>query len=260
MTAFQGLWKKEWKLSWVFHTIVISLGMLVTAIIYWWLRGKGQEPFITIPLIIILALHIFYMAGYLLFSLNKEGAKLHIWLHSPQSIHKLLGAKFLNGALFMVGSMIIFTTLLILLFFSAEELSSIFADLLKGALLANGLIFYQAILVGVFVLLLWSVYRLINQYTGKWGLLLILALAIGLMIVESWILDSGFMVTLYSSMEINVDLRELFPSIYNFVNDNYNVTEMDEIPFSYGEFVVNILFSTLYYFIAAYILDRKVEV
>lgn len=260
MTAFQGLWKKEWKLSWLFHTLLISLGVLITAVVYLWLKAKGQEPFISIPLVIILTLHIFYLAGYLLFSLNKEGSNLHIWLHSPQSIHKMLGAKFLNGALFMVVSMIIFSALLLFLFFSSGELSFIFSDLVKGALIANGYIFYQAVVLGVFVLLLWSVYRLVNQYTGKWGLLLVLILAIGLMLMESWILDSGLMMTFNSWTEVKVDPSQLFPSIYDFFNTNYNVNELETVPFSYGENIVNILFSVFYYFVAAYILDRKVEV
>jgi hypothetical protein len=109
MNPWIGLLKKEWRISklWIITTVGIVIAVNIVAYL---LALKYDEPVaMFFPSLIVTCLHAFYMLIFMTLSLQTETKRLHLWLHTPQPVFRLVSAKLLLA----------FGSLLVSLFVSA---------------------------------------------------------------------------------------------------------------------------------------------
>ncbi len=255
MVAFQGLWKKEWKMTRVYHFILISLSILVIALSFWGLGDNGLE-FVLFPIVILLILHMFYLPGYLLYSFAREGRMLHVWLHSPQSIHQLALVKFLNGLLFSILSLTMISGIIYWVITGIDQLQFYLGDIAKMLMWLNVHSVLTAINFGVFLYLLWALRHYLNNIMGGWSWLVTMLLFILLPILLGWFQSLSVYKVMTNWGYIGVE----FPSIKEKIQSIQAVEASMAMGVYTGTYLFYITLTLFMYFIASYILDRKVEV
>ncbi|MBM7568486.1 hypothetical protein [Paenibacillus sacheonensis] len=221
----------------VMNLMILSLTLFIT-------HGDNLYPFI--PLLAVVALHVFYLPLFLFTSLRTEAGHLHLWLHNPQSAAALLLSKILNGLIMTIISLIVLYAMAGLLLISRFHLIE---PHWTDTWMAGWLIFVHVILIsvgiGVWVILLWSLYHALKYRIGRWNWLVILAAVI----LPSWIgslFDSSSlykMLTQWGSLEMN------FPTF-----------SIDPIPAYAGEYLYHFIITVGLFYLSAWIMDRKAEV
>ena len=84
MTSWLNLTKKEFRLglpAFIFSLIVL-IGIFSISIMFGLSTGLLWET-LTIGALAAVALHVFYLAYYLLYSLGVERKRIQLWLHNP---------------------------------------------------------------------------------------------------------------------------------------------------------------------------------
>ncbi len=255
MKSFHGLWNKEWKMTRVYHFILISLSILVIALSYWGIGDDGLE-FVLIPIGLLMVLHIFYLPGYLLYSFAREGRMLHAWLHSPQSIHQLTLVKFLNGLVFSILSLTIVSGFIYWIISEIQQLQVYMGDIGKMLLWLNFHSVLTAIYFGVFLYLLWSLRHFLNKIIGGWSWLITIASFVLLPILLGWLQSSNLYVLLTKWGYMGIEM----PSIEKKLESIQVAEASMTMGVHAGTYLFHIILTLLMYFLASYILDRKVEV
>lgn len=101
MTSWNGLLRKEWVLLRITFLVLIAFIIFIAASSFAPLAVGGKFDLIEITNMFSF-LHMYFGALLFVHSLNADMKQPDIWLHSPASIGKLLGAKMLM-ALLLVG-------------------------------------------------------------------------------------------------------------------------------------------------------------
>lgn len=255
MNTFHGLWNKEWKMTNIYHFILISLSILILAMSYWGLRDDGFQ-FVLIPSGLLMILHMFYLPGYLLYSFAREGRMLHAWLHSPQSIHQLTLVKFLNGLLFSILSLTIVSGIIYWIISEVQWLQGYMGDIGKVLLWINVHSVLTAIYFGAFLFLLWSLRHFLNKIIGGWSWLFTIVLFVLFPVLLGWFQSTDLYVFLTKWGYMGIEM----PSIEKKL-DSIQVAEASmAMGVHAGTYLFHIILTLLLYFLASYILDRKVEV
>ncbi|RKP58197.1 hypothetical protein D7Z26_01465 [Cohnella endophytica] len=246
MTAWTALFKKDFRLTrtafivgLVFDFLIFLLTMLVD-------RNTGNNLFLFIPLIVAVVLHVIYLPILLFISLRKEAERLHLWMHNPRSAAALLLSKVLNGLIMAVVSLVVLYSMAGMLIRSRFGLiEAYWADTRKAALLIFPHIILVSIMLGVWVILLWSLYHALKYKMGRWTTATLLAAVILLYWIAS-LFDSS---NLYKQLIQWGSMEARFPTF-----------KIDPIPTYAGEYLFHFVVMIGLFCWSAWILDRKVEV
>jgi hypothetical protein len=166
------LLKKEWRISklWIWTTVGIVIAVNMAAYL---LALKYDEPMtMFIPSLIVTCLHAFYMLMFMALSLQTEAKRLYLWLHTPQSVFRLVSAKLLIA----FGSLLVSLFVSVLFTYIAsigikeryfhEEMWN--HDLfIKSGMLAALSIALLSIHMAVWCLFYWVIYRICKQMFPK---------------------------------------------------------------------------------------------
>ncbi|MFS1512996.1 hypothetical protein VQL36_11255 [Chengkuizengella sp. SCS-71B] len=238
-------------LGWYLH--IREIGFVQQPNINWVLDDNDLIKFI--PLVIAMAIHVLFIGNYILMSLNKEGKQLHLWLHNPQSAIVLLGSKLVNGFIALIvslGVLITLTTINLIPFLS--ELSFYLGDLTKLLLYFVVNIIFLSLLIGICFMFFWTIYHVLKSRIGRWSVLVIIVL-INLFI---WIFASFESTAIYDQLilwgEYNLEFSTL-----EFIN--HNDEEFGEkVSNHLGENLFDALIGVLFFVVAAWLIEKKVEV
>lgn len=246
MTHWAALVKKDFRLTRTVFFIGLVINFLFLLFALFLDMNTGDNLFLFIPLLVAIVFHIFYLPIMLLISLNTEAKQLHVWLHNPQSAATLLWSKVLNGTLMIVASLgvlYVMSALLIIPRFSLIE--AYWTDTWRAAMLVFPHILMISMLMGVWVILLWSLYHALKYRMGRWTWLALL----GTVIIPGWIgtlLDSS---TLYQTLTQWISWEMNFPTF-----------SMEPFPLFAGDYLYHFIVIIGLFYCSAWIIDRKVEV
>ncbi|OCT16160.1 hypothetical protein A8709_01565 [Paenibacillus pectinilyticus] len=240
MVKWAAIVKKDLRLS----TTVLFAGLVINVMSIVIAGLVGQYLFI--PLLAAAGFHVFYLPIALFASLRTEGSQLHVWLHNPRSAASLLLSKLTSGLATMIVSLaVLYAMAGILLRAKFRLMEAYWTDTWS----AGWLIFLHAILIsvaiGVWVILLWSLYHAVKHRIGRWSWVVL----IGVVLLSSWIDDiitsSSLykLVTQWGGMEIN------FPTF-----------SVDPFSLYLGEYFYNLIIVIALFYLSSWIVDRKVEV
>jgi hypothetical protein len=184
MTTWSALFKKDFRLTRTVFFVGLVINFLILLLALYVDMNTGDNLFMFIPLLVAIVFHVFYLPIMLFISLRKEADQLHLWLHNPLSAATLLLSKVLNGLVMTVVSLVVLYMMagwLIISRFSLIE--AYWTDTWMAGLLIFPHIIMISIMIGVWVILLWSLYQALKYKIGRWTWLALL----GAVIIPSWI-------------------------------------------------------------------------
>ncbi|MFC0523958.1 hypothetical protein ACFFGV_10345 [Pontibacillus salicampi] len=260
MSGFKGLWKKEWRLTLAFHIFVLLLQLVIIGLTYWRV-SSFNENFVLIPMLLILILHIFYLPGFMLVSLGKEARMLHLFLHSPRSIHTIMGAKALNGLLFMVISLTVINGLIVYVLSRTELFTGKVGEIIRLLLWGDVQLIALSLEFSIFLFLLWTIRQLLKSYIGKWSILITILIFIAFPFVTYWLTTQPFYEFMTSWGEVSFGFIDLIQNLdLDIGNFQMEIEAEEDATWYIGEVFVELIFTVLFYWLASYLLDKKVEV
>jgi hypothetical protein len=260
MSPWLGLLKKEWRISklWIITTVGIVIAVNIVAYLF---ALKYDEPIaMFVPSLIVTSLHAFYMLMFMALSLQTEAKRLHLWLHTPQPVFRLVSAKLL----------IAFGSLLVSLFVSA--LFTYIASLkikeryfheemwdhelfIQSGMLAVLSIVLLSIHLAVLCLFYWVIYLICKQMVPKLS---------GLIVTLIYFLF-GWLFSLFMKTNVYEWLTGWGKVAMPRVAFKYNTTEgwimiekMGTMPV--GAIVFYGIMAVLLFSVSIWLIDRKVEV
>ncbi|WP_067726966.1 hypothetical protein [Oceanobacillus damuensis] len=261
MNAWLYLTKKEFRLGLPAFLIALILfsGVIAAGIIAGNRLGFEDE-IMSVTFMIVIALHTFFLAFYLYYSLNTERKRLHLWLHTPMSIAGLLSSKLFTGFVFMLSTLIISVILAManlsatFSLFSQESLFNTLGTISIAILLA-------ALFISAVFLLLWSIFLTFSQ---KWNDFFSFLLTVILFFVSVWAYGSFIslpfvqMLTNWGGIQAG-DIITGFEVTYR--EEAVDVQTMkDATVFYIGNFVRDLILAVIMFIAACWIIERKVEV
>ncbi|MFE8703289.1 hypothetical protein ACFYKX_22160 [Cytobacillus sp. FJAT-54145] len=252
MNPFLGLYKKDLIItqSWVITTSVLALLSFVI--------GAGLGSYLKVPFIfaitavVILTLHIFYIPAYLISSLITEG-HTQLWLHNPNSGHKLFLSKLFASLTYFIPSILTVSIISNFAISNATHLE-VFqpfeGHILQTLFLMMGGITLGSIYLGIWIFFYWSLYQALRNVPllkrVRWMVIFALWLIIGT--IGNFIKNSAF----YQ------ELKEI-----RFVDWKFNVSESAFLEISNLSLIplfLHVLLSIVIFLLAVWIFERKVEV
>ncbi|KGP74695.1 hypothetical protein [Pontibacillus yanchengensis] len=252
MNAFLGLLKKEMRLSLPFHLVVFAFVILVLGLTYWRL-GSIEQVYFLGPILFLIGLHIWYIPGHVLYSFGREARMMHVFLHSPRSIHTLLMSKLLNSIVFFFISLALLNGLLFFVLSNIDTLNDYLATFARFSLWIEAHFVLLSIYFGIFVFFLWTVHQFLKGAVGKWSWLLVGVLFIALPTVLGWF-ESQVLADYLNWGQLTYD----FPSLEGKVEE-FGKLEL-EGNFYIGTYVFHFILCAILYWLGSFILGRKVEV
>lgn len=204
--------------------------------------------------------HFFFMAIYMLYSLAVERKRLHLWLHNPMHASGLLAAKIATGTIYMIISLLIVSI--------AAYMGGLhFVEFSDGTWFKIGMIAFVHVVMfaidfSVYVILAYVVFLLLERYMPAFlsgtvvfiGWWLFAYLYFGLLaetrfylaITEWWKIDLG---VVSDFLNFDVNIRS---AVVNF--------QSEAVSIYVGNYVIELITILIIYFIASWLLDKKVEV
>ncbi len=259
MGTWVSLLKKEFKMTrssvlWGL-VIVIAAGLLELYLAY-----QHSGPAATVLAIVVVGLHIFYLAIYMLKSLSNEWNNAHLWLHLPRSGWSLISAKLASGLIAMLLSLII--TCIFAFWVAAVEFK-IFTQ-----------VYDPQITEAVWSIILnygWVVVMLFIAgaiYNGLWAMMISVAMAstrnfikkgrffigVGVFLIPTWGMGAFQETIAYDLLvkwgAINIPLTALNSLEHVYVQQTIHV----------GEILFFTLVMAAVFYFCGWLLDNKVEV
>lgn len=248
--AYKGLLFKEWKMMRGFF-----IGMFVIGIIFFLISDLSAQTPIQSNLIELMSLGFVILPGAVLFSLNMEVNQMQLFLYNPQSIHKLIFVKILNG-LFFASSYLFILVLAITgmnlitgtSFFSSVEL---FVYLLYFILQILIITIYPTIIL----FFLWTLHQIWRTYVRGISIVFVIVVMIAGTKLLGFLHDSDFYNKATNWGSISIPIQEYYLSPFAF-----GVSSVFGTTIYLGVYVFNGIIVVLLYLLSAYLLDRKVEV
>ncbi|MCL6605500.1 MAG: hypothetical protein K6T94_21760 [Paenibacillus sp.] len=246
MSAWVALMKKDFKLTRTVFLVGLVMNVLI-AMLTIYLGTIAENTLLTfIPLVLAVVLHVIYVPIVVFTSLKTEANQLHIWLHNPQPASRLMLSKIVNGLIMMVISLLMLyvtTGLLIIPKFNLIE--TYWTDTRLSGLFIFPHILMISIMIGVWVMFLWSLYHWLKFKIGRWNWIVV----IGAVIIPAWV------AALFES-------SNLYRLATNWGGITYNFSSfsIDPIQTYAGEYLYNFIFIIGLFFLTAWIIDNKVEV
>ncbi|MBD0380920.1 hypothetical protein [Paenibacillus sedimenti] len=246
MGAWVALLKKDFKLT----RTVFFVGLVINLLFALLTLSMGMKTdhtlLIFLPLVVAGVCHVFYVPIMIFISLKTEANQLHIWLHNPGPASALLISKLVNGLMMTVISLLmvyVMSGLLIIPKFNLIE--TYWTDAWTSGLVIFLHIILISIIIGVWVLFLWSLYQSLKFAIGRWSWLVV----IGAVIIPSWISALFESTKLYSLVTKWGSITYDFPSF-----------SINPIQTYAGEYLYTFIFIIGLFFLSAWIVDSKVEV
>ncbi|WP_440897095.1 hypothetical protein ACS127_03665 [Amphibacillus sp. Q70] len=258
MTAWLDLMKKEFHLglpAFIFSLIAL-IGFFAISILFGHSIDLMWEV-LAIGAFVAVALHVFYLAYFLLYSLGVERKRMHLWLHNPLPIESILLAKLVSSLIYMLITLI--TSAIVLWQAYINSAVSIHLnDWLTTVILSVIALLLAVLLLGCVYLFFWTIFitlsRTYNDFFSFVLTLFFFLVAVSLIhmigylsFLTDWgVINSGSVI---SGFELNIS------------NGNYHF-EIETLStlFYMGHFVRDLVLSALLFVGSCWILDRKVEV
>ena len=255
MSAWQGLLKKEFRLgrTWLFTGLLL----LIPAVMVNYYFADVKEGIIAFAALLI-GLHFFYMAVYMFSSLNLESDKLQLWLQNPQPARNLLLAKLLNGLFSMLVSLTVVSLFTLTIVKVVIEIPVGLWDYIWEL----GIFIYLNIVAAsvysaMWVVLAWTVYRVLKNLAGRWAWLGV----IGVLIIPTPILEKFSETKIYHILTnwgpIELDSLQ---RIQQLSSEIPNITTSGSVIPPLGYYVFHLVIVILIFFLSSWLLDNKVEV
>lgn len=241
-TAFKGLYFREWKMMRGFFIgqFIVLIGLFFIPVGSN-LADKLAQLLILAPIIVPAAM---------MFSLNTEVNQMELFLHNPQSIHKLIFVKFVNGLVFALS----FVLVVIFSFIVVDLIWPIF-DLNSFETVIYLLGFTMRLIISsipfmALLLFLWTLHQIFRKYLGSlFSLILVIAVLVaGTQLI---VLTSQF--DFYQSFIEWGTIELPYYRGHTGLFSNRNTIYLGSLIF-YG------IISMGLYFLSTYLIDRKVEV
>lgn len=263
MNAWSGLVKKEFRLGltgiyWSITAMLLVYGLLTFLT---WKFDEGAILFAGSFVIVIL--HTFYMPAYLVVSIYMEKDRMHMWLHSLQSGYSLLLAKFLTGLAYMFLSLLLASLVVI---YSGTSLTNIIAEagLSTKGLFVNGInvvihVIGLSLYYAVWGVFFWTISLSLKKYLGKlqW-LVLIPLIIIGFVSMFKWESSSLFSkLTNWGAIPLD---EFIYPIVFGKGIGEITIEGSIANAVYIGTYVYYAFIMLILFFIAGWIIDRKVEV
>ncbi|MBP1950339.1 hypothetical protein [Virgibacillus litoralis] len=252
-SAFRGLYIKEWKMMKGFY-----IGQFVFASIIVIVADAFSDASIFDSLIGLLTFGFIILPGVVLYSLNTEANQLEIFLHNPQSIHKILFVKFLNGMFFALSFLLLLAVV------------AVNFEMIWGASIQSGLdsfsfllfLIINMVVVSVYptviLVFLWTLHQICRTYIHGLSIVaVVLLLIIGVQLMSVFRSTTFYEVLTWGVISIPNDQSGDYLSI-SFGPGQFS-GGVDATIF-FGSYVFYGLLVLLLYGVSAYLLDRKVEV
>ncbi|MDQ0269574.1 hypothetical protein [Cytobacillus purgationiresistens] len=261
MQAFKGLIIKEQKL--MMNTFLSGIGLLILAVIGGFgLTRYFNEPNILAAVIFgVVFAHVFYLPLYVLMSLNIE-AKTQTWLHNPNSGSLLFLAKLLSGLMSFCASMLISIGILSIVINQSQVMD--FFQMFGGSLVFNLILMLAgitclAVHLSIWVLFYWGLFHSLKNVPviGKIRWLFLIAFWIVQMMVGNYFTQLG----IYQSI-IEFGTIEVQSKWFQFNTDqsSFAVGLSDTAQLSITSGIIYLGLSALVFFLASWLLEKKVEV
>ncbi len=248
MRAWVALFRKDFKLTRTVFFVGLVINVLLAMLTMYVGMKTDDTLLMFIPLVAAVVFHIFYVPIMVFISLKAEGNQLHVWLHNPQPASILLLSKLVNGLMMIVISLLmlyVMTGLLIIPEFSLIE--SNWTDVWMAGLLIFPHIILISIIIGVWVMFLWALYRFLKIRIGRWTLLVV----IGVVFLSGWI------AALFESTKLYMLLTQWGSMDIQF---EFSTFSLEPIPVYAGEYMYTFIFIIGLFFLSAWMIDNKVEV
>ncbi len=246
MTTWAALFKKDFRLTRIVFFVGLVINFLILLLTLYVDMNTGDNLYLFIPLAVAIMFHVLYLPIMLFISLKTEANQLHLWLHNPQSAAALLLSKLLNGIVMTVVSLVVLYSMAGWLISSRFSLiEEYWTDTWIAGLLIFPHILMISMMIGVWVILLWSLYHTLKYRIGRWTWVALL----GAVIVPSWI----------SSLVDSSDLYKLLTQ-WGSLEMNFPTFSIDPIPLYAGEYLYHFIVIIGLFYLSAWIIDRKVEV
>jgi hypothetical protein len=239
MATWTALFKKDFRLTRTFFFVGLVINFLFLLLALLTAGGENLYPFI--PLLAAVVLHVLYLPIILFISLKTEANQLHVWLQNPRSAATLLTSKVLNGIVMSIVSLVVLYLMAGLLIISRFRLiEAHWTDTWRAGFFIFIHVIMFSVMLGVWVILLWSFYHAFKYRIGRWTWLAL----IGAVILPTWIgtLFDKYLMQ-WGSLEMN------FPTF-----------AIDPIPAYAGEYLYHFIIIIGLFYLSAWFIDRKVEV
>lgn len=262
MKSWIGLLKKEFHLGKM--NLIVSLGVItLLMIISLFAERSILEPAVKFGFaLVMIGLHVFFLAGYMVNSLQVESRRIHLWLHSPQPAVKLLLAKLVNG----LGSLILTlsVSLLYAIYTGKKVLEYYHIAIIDWAAFSDvvaTILFYlihMAIYFSIWMIFYWTFYRIIKGYIGNFSIAITILLFFFIQwsfakLVETKLYD---FLTGWGNLPFRFD-QSTFISIFSIPPDGI-VSDVQLL--FLGEYLFHVLLSLGLFFLSSWLIDRKLEV
>ena len=180
----KGLLLKEWALyrSWLLGSAVMSLGVvfILPILLEKYLASVPSVQEIRMGLMfIMLGFSIVNLLVQFNNSLNTDNGKKDTWLHNPNSMNMLIGAKILFSlGIYFIGNIFITTAGI---YFLSDMIIGSFAQMLYLQILLLVVLLIAGIILTIIWLLFWTLYVEGKYWIGKFSV--ILSLVVFLLVV-----------------------------------------------------------------------------
>ncbi len=261
MRAFIGLLKKDLSLMKFWYFVWLTF-MFIGMIGVYALSVYTSEPSITVPFLVTMAsFHVFLAPLSLLTVLNIEG-KTQLWLYNPQSSIKLLLSKISSAAIIQLIaqtfiSLYAFFIMKVLLDNGLIDSFSSFLPFKQGFLMQLG-IFGTSMYFSIWVIFLWTVYHSLGKYPAiknfRWLGVILVWFAYN--VLEVLLAKTKLFKNELFSFGVSVNIA---PKMDYKMENGWNILYTDaNIPIvTIGLYII---LSIIFFLLASWLLDRKVEV
>ncbi|WP_221566675.1 hypothetical protein [Alkalihalobacillus sp. TS-13] len=266
MIAWLSLTKKELRLGFISFLIPVIAFIAVAAIAtFFGYRAGYTWEVLAVVSVVATGMQVFYLTYYLLSSLQSERKKLHLWLHNPLPAYALLLAKVVAG----LFSMIVTLMLTVGVFFTATHLSDDFSAYIPWSLIYEnawivGLHYFMfAIDLAVWFLFYWMIYLLLTRYIAPFfSFVVTFIIVIVTSTIYGWFTNSLFYhkITRWGEIDGSEMLKNFQIDAEISKESTEFATEIGGMSVYMGEYVFGIAVALLLFFVASWMLDRKVEV
>ncbi|PAD37853.1 hypothetical protein [Terribacillus sp. 7520-G] len=204
--------------------------------------------------------HFFFMAIYMLYSLGVERKRLHLWLHNPMHASGLLAAKLVTGTVYMMISLFIVSI--------AAYLGGLhFVPLSDGTWFKIGMLAFVHVVsfsidFSVYVILAYVVFLLLERYMPSF--------LSGTVVFFGWWVFVYLYFGLFSQSKFYTAITEWgrinLGAVANSLHFDISAREAlvsfqgEGLSLYAGKYVIELIIILIIYFIASWLLDKKVEV
>lgn len=246
MTTWAALFRKDFRLTRTVFFVGLVINFLILLLTLYVEKNTGDNLYMFIPLLVAIVFHVLYLPIMLFISLRTEADQLHLWLHNPQSAVTLFLSKGLNGVIMMVVSLVVLYTMVgVLIIPRFGLIEAHWTDTWMAGVLIFPHIIMISMMIGVWVILLWSLYHALKYRMGRWTWSALL----GSVILLNWVGALFESSNLYKLLTYWISLEMYFPTF-----------PIDPIPVYAGEYLYHLIVMIGLFYLSSWIMDRKVEV